>query len=201
MTEINGLEKDRTSTEQKLLDAVGEVIKNEGFEKVGVNNIASKSGVSKVLIYRYFGSLDNLILTYLERVDFWKNFSIEFPKDQDLKQFLKQVFKNQLFQLKENELLKNLQRWELTVNNSITEKLKLKRESKGMTLITILSQMSKHPESEIASIATIISAGISYLVMFKEVCPLYNGIDLQTEKGWDQILSGIDILIDKWFDS
>ena len=39
-------------------------------------------------------------------------------------------------------------------------------------------------------------AGISYLAMLEENCQMYNGIDIQSDKGWEQILKGIDALID-----
>ena len=50
--------KDRNQTERRILDAVGTIVETEGFEAVGVNAVASVSGVSKVLIYRYFGSIE-----------------------------------------------------------------------------------------------------------------------------------------------
>ncbi|WP_158796640.1 TetR/AcrR family transcriptional regulator [Pedobacter sp. L105] len=69
--------KNKGKTKRKLLDAVGEIIKKEGFSCLGVNKIAKLSGVSKILIYRYFGSFDQLIRTYIMEKDFWMNYSTE----------------------------------------------------------------------------------------------------------------------------
>lgn len=198
MENINN-EKDRDSTEKKLLEAIGEIIIKEGFDKVGVNAIASKAGVSKVLIYRYFGSVDNMIVEYLSQNDFWINFSVDFPKDENLKEFIKKMFRDQIHQLRNNKLEQELYRWELTHQNSVVEKLRLKREAKGITLITIVSQLSGHPQAEIASIATLLSAAISYLVLLSSNCSMYNGIDLQSDRGWEQLICGIDLLVDKWY--
>lgn len=198
MENINN-EKDRESTERKLLDAIGEIIFKDGFDKVGVNAIASKAGVSKVLIYRYFGSVDNMIIEYLSQNDFWINFSVDFPKDENLKEFIKKMFRNQIHQLRHNKLEQELYRWELKNQNNVVEKLRLKREAKGITLITIVSQLSGHPQSEVAAIATLLSAAISYLVLLSNNCSMYNGIDLQSDKGWEQLASGIDLLVDKWY--
>ena len=63
--------KDRELTEKIILEAVGSIIENDGFEKLGVNAIAQRAGVSKVLIYRYFGGIDELIAQYLLRKDYW----------------------------------------------------------------------------------------------------------------------------------
>ncbi len=194
-------EKDKESTKQKLIKAVGVVINKDGFEKVGVNAVANEANVSKILIYRYFGSIDDLIIEYLSQNDFWISFSIDLPKDDNLKEFLKTIFRKQISQLRENKLLGRLHRWELTTNNSVIEKLRLKRESKGVTLITIVSQLMKCQSEEVAAIATILSASISYLTLLSEHCPMYNGIDLQSESGWNQISKSVDWLIDTWYDN
>lgn len=198
MENINN-EKDRDFTTKRLLDAVGEIIIKDGFDKVGVNAIASKAGVSKVLIYRYFGSVDNMIVEYLSQDDFWVNFSVDFPRNENLKEFIKKMFRDQIYQLRNSKLAQELYRWELTSHNNVIEKLRLKREAKGVTLITIVSQLSNHPHEEVASIATLLSAAISYLILLSNNCPTYNGIDLQNDKGWEQIACGIDLLVDKWY--
>ena len=61
MAKNNNTERDRDATEQRMLKAVGEMIRRDGFEKLGVNAVAAHCGVSKILIYRYFGSLDGLL--------------------------------------------------------------------------------------------------------------------------------------------
>lgn len=200
MIESINNEKDRESTEKKLLEAVGEIIIKHGFDKVGINAIASKAGVSKVLIYRYFGSIDNIIVEYLSQNDFWLSFSVDFPKDENLKGFIKKMFRDQIIQLRSSKLEQELYRWELKNHNGVIEKLRLKREAKGITLITIISQLAKHPQEEVAAIATLLSAAISYLVLLSDNCSMYNGIDLQSDKGWDQLALGIDLLVDKWYD-
>ena len=48
-------ERDREATEKRLLDTIGKMIAEDGFEKIGINAIATQSSVSKILIYRYFG--------------------------------------------------------------------------------------------------------------------------------------------------
>ena len=50
---------------------------------------------------------------------------------------------------------------------------------------------------ELAPLATLLTASITYLVMLEEFCPVYNGIPLNNDTGWRQIIQGIDTLIDK----
>ena len=44
-------ERNRNATEKKLLDTIGQIITEAGFEKFGINAIASLSGESKLIIY------------------------------------------------------------------------------------------------------------------------------------------------------
>ncbi len=65
------MQRDRSQTERKLIDAVGYLIAQEGLISVGINRVARQSGVNKVLIYRYFGSIDGLIQAYYRRNQSW----------------------------------------------------------------------------------------------------------------------------------
>jgi len=58
-------------TKHKLINAVGDIVNKCGFEGLGVNKVALKAGRSKVLIYRYFGSFDELIKSYILENSFW----------------------------------------------------------------------------------------------------------------------------------
>ncbi|MDR2916592.1 MAG: TetR/AcrR family transcriptional regulator [Tannerella sp.] len=46
------MEKNRSQTEQRLINAVEELIIEKGFEKLGIRAVAEKAGVDKTLIYR-----------------------------------------------------------------------------------------------------------------------------------------------------
>ncbi|MDH6353954.1 AcrR family transcriptional regulator [Dysgonomonas sp. PH5-45] len=197
----NKAEKGREATRNKLLEAVGLILNEEGFDKVGVNAVAAKAGVSKMLIYRYFESVDNMIIEYLSQNSLWEAFAIEFPKNENLREFTKTLISVQISNLRENKILRELYRWELTgANNTVIDKLRLKRESKGVTLATILSQLLQHPQEEVATLATLLSSSINYLVLLENSCPVFNGIDINQEQGWKQIICGVDKLIDLWFD-
>lgn len=190
--------KDRDLTEKKILDAVGNIIIHEGFENIGVNSVAQKARVSKMLIYRYFGSLDELITKYILQKDYWINITVDPVKSSNLSRSIKQLFRQQIAQLREDTTLKRLYRWELSAKNASTNRLREKREQNGCQLIKIVSELTHSSEKEVAALATILSASISYLALSEELNPTYNGINLQSEKGWEQIAEGMDLIIDLW---
>lgn len=98
--------KDREHTEKRILEAVGSIIENDGFEKIGVNAIAQRAGVSKMLIYRYFGGIDELIAQYLLQKDYWANTDMDIIKPSDIGGSLKRLFKEQIIRLRNDITLK-----------------------------------------------------------------------------------------------
>lgn len=193
--------KDRESTEKKILDAVGEIILQEGFERVGVNLVAQRAGISKMLIYRYFGSIDDLVAKYIFQQDYWINISVNTSDIKDVGRFIKDLFRRQIALLREDITLKRLYRWELSTNNPITKQLRAKRETNGCRLIEIISNLTNSPSKEIAALASILSASISYMALLEELNPTYNGIDMQSAEGWEQIADGVDLIIDLWINN
>lgn len=192
------ISRNRQATEQVLLDAVRELVEESGFENVGVNAVATRAGVSKILIYRYFGSLDGLIAAYIRQYDFWINFDEELPDRQHVGEFVKKMFRGQVALLQENYTLNRLYRWELTTDNAVIRELREKREAKGCWLVDAVSRLTGHPRKEIAVVATLINTSICYLALLAENCAEYNGIRIQEDAGWRQLEEGIDTLIDLW---
>ena len=143
--------KNRQATEMTLITAVNDIIEESGFEGLGINAVAAKAKVSKMLIYRYFNSLDGLIAAYIQQNDYWINFDEELPDQAHLATFIKQIFKRQIMWLRENYTLKRLYRWELTTDNKFVKELRNKREEKGIWLVEAVSKLSKHPKKEIAA--------------------------------------------------
>jgi AcrR family transcriptional regulator len=71
------LMKNKENTKRKLLNAVGNIVTTDGFGGLGLNKVARSAGVSKILIYRYFGGFNELIRAYILEQDFWKNYLSE----------------------------------------------------------------------------------------------------------------------------
>jgi AcrR family transcriptional regulator len=57
----------RERREQLILDVAGQVFAAAGYEAAPMDEIADRAGVSKPLLYTYFGSKEGLYLAYIER--------------------------------------------------------------------------------------------------------------------------------------
>lgn len=193
--------KSREQTESKILEAVASIVESDGFEKLGINTIALKANVSKMLIYRYFGGLEELVARFIMQKDYWANTDTLILNPHSVGDSIKSMFRNQIEQLRNDVTLRRLCRWELSCHNASIDRLRDKREENGCELIKVVSRLTGCSNSEVASLASILSASISYLTLIEDQCPTYNGIALQTDKGWEQIAQGVDMIVDLWIKS
>lgn len=193
--------RNREQTAQRILEAVGSIIENQGFEKVGINAIAAEAGVSKMLIYRYFGGLEELVTQYLLQKDYWANTDIDDINREAVGESIKSMFCRQIEQLRNDVTLRRLCRWELYSNNVNIQQLRDKREENGCNIIRMVSALTGCSDTKVAALASILSASISYLALMEDQCQTYNGICLQTDEGWDQLVQGIEMIIDLWIKS
>ena len=109
-------------TEKRLLEAVSKVIEEEGFTKIGINRIARQAQCDKVLIYRYFGGLDGLLVAWAKQYDYYSFAYSEFINQvkqattSNLREIIQAVLLKQLEYLKDNQLMQELYVWELSGN-------------------------------------------------------------------------------------
>jgi AcrR family transcriptional regulator len=57
----------RAERERLILEVAGQVFARAGYDSASMDEIAELAGVSKPMVYAYFGSKDGLYLTYIER--------------------------------------------------------------------------------------------------------------------------------------
>ena len=185
-------------TEKRLLEAVSHIIENDGFTKIGVNRIANQAGCDKVLIYRYFGGLDGLLMEWAKRHDYYSFAYSEFidtikrAKDGNIKQIVKNVLICQLNYLKDNILMQEL----LVSFKGIIEE----RERIGYKLQEELNSYLDRGDDNNMSIAIIISA-INYIVLFTRQYHKINGIDFSNPEAWERMEAMISKYVDFIFDN
>ena len=194
-------ERNREATERRLLETVGELVCESGFEQIGINALAARAGVSKVLVYRYFGSVDGLLAAYVRRHDFWFGLPDGVPDRACLPDFLKRLFREQVARLRGNAALRRLYRWELSSDHPLVAGLRAQRERIGVELTRRVCERAGLCEERVAVLAAFIASATTYLAMLGDFCPCYNGIPLDGEAGWERICRGADELVDALFRS
>ncbi len=196
--------RNREATRARLIQAVGTLLAREGFTGLGVNAVAREAGVDKVLIYRYFGGLSELIVAFGREGNFWP--SIKELADGDVEAYSRLPVSEQLSRLSRNFIQAIRQRpitqeilaWEMVERNDLTVELETIRENTMMNFFDMFfPSIDKGPD--IAALGAIIGAGISYLVSRGRQISIYNGVDLQSEEGWKRLEDAIDTMIQGLF--
>jgi len=82
------------SARDKVFEVAADLFYHNGIRAVGVEEIVTRAGVSKISLYRAFASKDALILAYLEQrnAEFWRKWDADFSQyDRDPREQLRAI--------------------------------------------------------------------------------------------------------------
>ncbi len=163
--------KNRLQTEQKILQAVEQILLNDGFPAIGINSIARTAGCDKVLIYRYFDGLDGLLLSVAETTDLWWQVNEIITEASDeigkvpLHDYLMTLLKRHAESLQTMPLTLEIMAWEMSAENNLTVALARTRAQRGMELVKKIRAHYQNPNIDIGGILGVFGAAINYLVI------------------------------------
>ncbi len=184
-----------------LLDAVGSVLKNYGYSKLGINIVAQEAGVDKNVIYRNFNDFDSLLEEYVEKQDFWLRAMKELGKIkiENHREFMKQLLLEQFKTIFSNRELQQLLVWELGDKDGFTTSLAIKREILSQGIIKQYQPLLDDFGVDFNSIAAILIAGIYYLILHKDKSTFCE-TDINERNDKEKFIKSLNWLIDLIFD-
>ena len=197
--------RSREATESHLITATAKLLAECGFKALGVNAVARQADVDKVLIYRYFGGLHQLIEAVASSADFWPSIDELLPPTQlssitteDQSKALKTLLRNYTTAIRSRPLTQEILAWEVIERNELTIPFEDVRERTGLEIAARLSELNMGTE-DIASLLAILSAAIHYLVLRGRKIRRFVGVPIDSDEGWERIYTTIDLMIDAQF--
>jgi AcrR family transcriptional regulator len=163
--------RSRLKTEQRLLEALASILLEQGYPEVGINAIARRAGCDKVLIYRYFGGFDELLLAFAETTPLWwevDEIITESAADCEniaLHDYLQQLLNRYVEALESRPLALEIMAWEMSAQNNLTTHLARLRGERGMQLVKRIRAYYRQPNIDIGGILGVFGAAINYLVI------------------------------------
>jgi len=163
--------RSRLKTEQRIIDAVGTILLEQGYPAVGINAIARQAGCDKVLIYRYFGGFDELLLRFAETTTLWWevneiiNESAAECATIALPDYLQTLLNRYVTALESRPLALEIMAWEMSAQNNLTNTLARIRGERGMELVKRIRAYYQQPNIDIGGILGVFGAAINYLVI------------------------------------
>jgi AcrR family transcriptional regulator len=195
------MKKDKVRTMQRLVAAVGSVIRKQGFAALGVNSVANEAGVDKVLLYRYFGSMEGLLKEYVSASDYYKAATTLIPgsmngyTSRDIHKAGSQIILEQLRRLRASADLQEIYRYELNTDDPVTRSLSEQREREGTAVLSMFEEKIDRSRADLSAIIAVILAGGIYLILRKKSTRVFNGVDLESQEGWQRIEKAIDTMV------
>jgi AcrR family transcriptional regulator len=192
--------RDRAATEARILGAVGVVLARDGFGAVGVNAIARQAGVDKVLIYRYFGGLPELLRVWGQSGQFWPRVADLLGPDPQVMLALPaaeryaRFFDHFIDELQRRPLTLEILAAELNERNELTAILETEREAWGEQAVQLLGGAEFAARPHMQGVTLLLVAGVQYLLLRSRRIRIFGGVDLHGEAGWLQFKQSIRAL-------
>jgi AcrR family transcriptional regulator len=199
--------KNREETERKLKEAVGELIKQKGFNGLKISKIARLADVDRKLVYRYFRGLNGLVEAYILENDYWMLFSdilkeiIQESGPGKHQATIVAILQNQFRYFYSGQEMQRLILFEISQQNNMMQSIHKAREAHGQVMFERLSTHFADTNVDIRAITALLIGGIYYAILHAR----FNGgmisdIDINTEAGQQSILSALDQIIGWAFD-
>ena len=163
--------RSRIQTEQRILNAVGSILLEQGYPAVGINAIARRAGCDKVLIYRYFGGFEELLLAFAETTTLWWEVDEILTEtaaecaEIALPDFLQRLLDRYVTALESRPLALEIMAWEMSEQNNLTNTLARIRGERGMELVKRVRAFYHQPNIDIGGVLGVFGASVNYLVI------------------------------------
>lgn len=198
--------RDREATKARLLQAVDDIIAEEGFSAIGMRSVARRAGVDKVLIYRYFGGLPGLLAAFADEGDFWwsvDDLLADLPQGargrDAIASSLALVFRRHVAFLRAHPITMEVIAWEMHERNELTEALEGVREERSQQMMCRLADRLGVDRAAFLKrygpTFALLGAATNYLSVRGRRLRVFNGIDLQTDRGWQTLMNAAAALL------
>lgn len=199
---VDGPLRNKERTKEKLVRAVGKILAKEGHTGLTTVNIGRAAKVDRKLIYKYFGSFENLIETYFKENDFWEPGYNKFIAElllkkkpltlQDMMTILEGQFENML----SNQVFQKTILWEISQKSRLMRKMSDEREQVGKQLFHLTEESFKGSGMDLQAILALQIAGIYYLTLHAKMNgSTFCGIDISLPEGEERIREALEEIL------
>ncbi|MBO0930403.1 TetR/AcrR family transcriptional regulator [Fibrella aquatilis] len=188
--------RDRLQTENRLIDAIHELLTEEGISQIKINRVAQHAKVNKILIYRYFGGIEGLLNAYYKKykpVIDTPPIDIERLKGAPLDEFFQACCEYVITEFR--QLRNNPQAQSFLKNDLMAYQpgvVSPFADQKSTQFLAMIDELSELIQSENGrAFSAIIVSGMTLLTFMAQDKRTVFGVDLSTEEGWANIESAL----------
>lgn len=186
--------REKARTMNKIITAVGTVIKDLGYPGLTIANISKVSGTDRKLIYTYFGTLDHLVETYIKQKDYWcsevqKNTEDLIKNNEKIDlNFITTILQRQFDAVLNDQERQKIIHWELGENKDMLRRLSDSREELGERLFQLCESQFEGTDIDLRATVALLIGGLYYLALHANSNgSLFCGIDINEPQGKERI--------------
>lgn len=189
-------ERNREQTTQRLLTAVGQVLARDGFAALGVNAIAREAGVDKVLIYRYFGGLPELLAAWGASGQFWPRVEDLIAREPALLSLpvaerYARFFAHFIDEMRARPLTLEVLAAEVQHRNELTAVLETEREAWGEQAFRVLGGPAFARRPHLRALTLLLVGGVMYLLLRSRSIRIFGGLNLHEDAAWAELKAAV----------
>ena len=180
--------RDKEATQKKILQAFERLVARDGLHRVGINAISREAGVDKVLVYRYFGGVPQLLAALASQQPLWPSFEDVIgtnalgAADLSAEELAFRFLSGLVRELRKRPLSLAVLRAELVEKNPLTIELSRAREKWAEDMLEYLQSAGISADS-MAPVAAILSAGLLHLLLNSALADAFGGVDSKSDDG------------------
>lgn len=201
-----GEKNNKARTMGKLVSAVGVVLKDKGYTGLTIANISKVAGVDRKLITLYFGSVENLVETYIKGKDYWigatkgaEAYFNETP-NKDAKAFLESLILDYMEEFSKNEEMQKVVTWQVSEKSDIMSHVTKEREKMSALCFAFTDKELQGKDIDLRAVSAILVSAIYHLILHaKYTDSTFCEVDIQTDEGMDRIRKAVKQILDLVF--
>lgn len=184
--------RNRQLTMERILRAMGEVMAERGTEKAGINAVAERADVNKVLIYRYFGGWNGLLEAYVQRGFFLSIFNEKFletapesPSPETRSKLWSDYTIQFMQEFRARKSSQELIRWEMT--HGATELAQRLAAFRNESFKNLINKIAPFADYDPMAITSLMVSAVTHMVLLSAQQEKIMDIDLQSDEGWGRM--------------
>lgn len=155
--------------------------------------------MDKVLIYRYFGGLPELMAAYGREGDFWPSVDEFIGDAEELRRLspskmMSCILRNYVEAIRKRQVTLEIMTWEVVERNELTAILEDIREITIRRLFEAVDkELNVRLNVDLPAFTALLGGGLTYLLIRSHNgTPEFNGVDLKSENGWARLYDSLD---------
>lgn len=203
-----GEKNNKERTMYNLIQAVGTVLEKEGYTGLTITKVSNAAGVDRKLISVYFGTIENLVETYIKGKDYWVSATVGAMEalanssDGGSRPFLETLLLDQLDHFMEDEEMQKVVLWQISEKSEIMSHVTQSRERLSSLFFPFSDKEFVEKNIDLRAISSLLVAGIYYLVLHsKTTDSTFCEIDITTKEGMNRIREAVKKILKLTYNS